>query len=163
MVSKPFGIVYRNNEVRIPGRALRYHCEPCGWIYDDELADTFLRKKDREAWNLSNRTTHELKCWSEPFQAVVDGKKTHEIRKDDRGFEVHDVLHLREFEHCTGCHAGLLDEGLRENGISPGYPCCGGKKGEYTGREVWAVVTYITRDTLWGLTEGTVVLSIRCY
>lgn len=59
---------------------------------------------------------HELKTWPVYFQALIDGIKTAEIRRDDRGFRPGDILWLREW--------------------SPGY----------TGREASASVTHITRD-----------------
>lgn len=43
-------------------------------------------------------TEHVLKTWPEFFRAIVDGKKTFEVRKNDRGFQTGDVLHLREFD-----------------------------------------------------------------
>jgi hypothetical protein len=43
--------------------------------------------------------THELKCWPEFFQAIAEGRKTHDLRRaDDRTFRVHDLLKLREFD-----------------------------------------------------------------
>lgn len=35
-----------------------------------------------------------LKCWPEPFLAIVEGRKTHEFRRNDRGYAVGDVLIL---------------------------------------------------------------------
>ena len=40
---------------------------------------------------------HELKAWPDCFQAVVNGQKKFEVRRDDRGFEEGDIVHLREF------------------------------------------------------------------
>ena len=41
---------------------------------------------------------HELKCWPRYFERLLDGTKTFEVRKDDRGFKTGDVLWLREWE-----------------------------------------------------------------
>lgn len=40
---------------------------------------------------------HELKILPEYFEKVLDGSKTFELRKDDRGFNVGDILILREY------------------------------------------------------------------
>lgn len=51
-------------------------------------------------------TEHELKTWPDYFNHLVDGTKTFEYRRNDRGFKVGDVLYLREweplFERYTG-------------------------------------------------------------
>jgi hypothetical protein len=76
---------------------------------------------------------HKLKTWPEPFKAVANGHKTHEIRVNDRGFQVGDMLELLEW-----------DQNL-----------C-----EYTGHAVFRSVTYITRGGQWGLPNGLCVMSI---
>lgn len=78
--------------------------------------------------------THELKTWERPFQAVWDGLKLHEVRVNDRGFEVGGVLYLREW-----------DVGLQK----------------YSGRGIRAEVTYITPGGYWGLPKELCVMSIK--
>ncbi len=51
-------------------------------------------------------TAHELKCWPEYFQAVLDGVKMFEIRKNDRDFKVGDWLHLQEWCPKTQAYTG---------------------------------------------------------
>jgi hypothetical protein len=44
---------------------------------------------------------HTLKTWPDQFTAVADGSKTFEIRRDDRGFAVGDLLRLAEWDPDT--------------------------------------------------------------
>lgn len=44
---------------------------------------------------------HELKTLPEFFEAVASGAKPFEVRKDDRGYSVGDVLWLREWNPST--------------------------------------------------------------
>ncbi|WP_431808218.1 DUF3850 domain-containing protein [Lysinibacillus sphaericus] len=62
-------------------------------------------------------TVHELKIAPEYFGPVFDGIKTFEIRKDDRGYQVGDLLLLKEYEN-----------------------------GAFTGNAVLKEVTYLTAD-----------------
>ena len=41
---------------------------------------------------------HNLKLLPEYFIAILEGRKSFEIRKDDRGFELGDILILQEFD-----------------------------------------------------------------
>ena len=47
-------------------------------------------------------TTHELKTWPEFFEAIVDGRKNFEVRRDDRGFQAGDSVYLREYNPLHG-------------------------------------------------------------
>ena len=76
---------------------------------------------------------HELKTWPEYFAAVLDGSKRAELRYDDRGFAVGDVLRLREWDP---------DEE------------------RYSGRECSVTVTHIVQGGAFGLAEGHVMMSI---
>lgn len=78
--------------------------------------------------------THELKTWPEPFAAILSGAKRHEVRKNDRGYAVGDVLHLREYA------LSLMG---------------------YTGRELHVLVTHLTRGGTWGLPADLCVMSVE--
>lgn len=49
---------------------------------------------DRNAGHI----VHSLKTWPEYFQAIDSGLKTFEIRRDDREYNVGDLLNLREWD-----------------------------------------------------------------
>ena len=84
---------------------------------------------------------HELKTDPEIFEAVYTGKKTYELRRNDREFKVGDTLHLKETEH-TG----------RE--MEQGLPLI------YTGREYWAEVSHILNGPVYGLAAGWCLMSL---
>ena len=75
--------------------------------------------------------THELKTYPKYFQETIEGNKPFEIRKNDRGFQVGDVLILKEWDNI-----------------------------KYSGREIGAVVRYVLRDFI-GLQEGYVALGLQ--
>lgn len=51
---------------------------------------------------------HELKCWTQFFERILDGTKTFELRKNDRDFQVGDFLLLREYDPETQRYSGRL-------------------------------------------------------
>lgn len=83
------------------------------------------------------RQTHELKTWPLYYEAVANGSKTFELRKNDRKFAVGDLLVLREFNPDT--------EG-------------------YSGRELLKTITWLTndKDGPW-LRPGMVALGLTDY
>lgn len=83
---------------------------------------------------------HILKTDPEAFQAVLSGAKTLEIRLNDRGYAVGDVLGLRETKH-TGAE------------MLAGAPLL------YTGRECQRFVSHVL--TGYGLADGWCCLSFR--
>lgn len=85
---------------------------------------------------MSDGPMHLLKTWPTPFQAVWDGRKTHEWRKNDRpgGFTENDLLVLREWHESPG---------------------------KYTGRALFCVPTYISHGGNFGIPQDHVVISIR--
>ena len=76
-------------------------------------------------------TTHELKLWSVFFEYTY--RKPFELRRNDRGFNLGDRLHLREW-----------DRELRD----------------YTGRECMREVVYVLPEGSPGLAEGFVGLGL---
>ncbi len=85
-------------------------------------------------------TTHKLKTWVGPFQAIWDGVKTYDVRKSDRSFQIDDVLDLREFQPEDPLKLSI--EG-------------------YSGRRILARVVYMTPGGNWGLPADICVLGIR--
>lgn len=79
------------------------------------------------------RRDHELKTWPEFFAAVRDGRKTFELRQDDRDYHEGDTLTLREWE--------------------PG-------RADYTGAVERRRITYVLRGPLFGLPAGRVILAL---
>lgn len=81
---------------------------------------------------------HELKTWSEPFQAMWEGRKSFEFRRNDRDFQVGDFLLLKEWNPGSG----------------------------YTGRGITVDVTYILYEG-FGLPDGYCIMSLdmdcRCH
>lgn len=83
---------------------------------------------------------HDLKIWSEFFEAVKDGRKTFEVRYDDRGYQEGDYLVLREIKKS------------QEEGNAP----------DYTGRAILVKIKYVFRDKgTHFLQDGYVVLGIE--
>ena len=86
---------------------------------------------------------HELKTWPSFFEAVLNGTKRHEIRRNDRDFAVGDVLHLREWQFRLIEKTPAKDTGW------------------YTGRSLRARVTYVSPGGQVGIAADYVVMSIE--
>lgn len=77
---------------------------------------------------------HTLKTWPAFFGAIIERRKTYEIRKNDRNFQVGDELLLQEWDPQTKA---------------------------YSGRDIIVEVTYMTQGGQWGIPEGICVMGIR--
>jgi hypothetical protein len=78
-------------------------------------------------------TTHELRAWPNYFEPMWDGRKTFEIRYDDRGFQRGDHVLLREWDHAKPCDCSSAKH----------EPTCV----KYTGREIRADIGYVMAFT----------------
>lgn len=89
---------------------------------------------------------HELKTLPQYFKAVVSDEKTFEIRKNDRGFQVGDILILKEYNQGLTDSTGSEKVVIQEQG--------------YTGKEIRKVITYILKGGRYGLHQGYVILAL---
>jgi hypothetical protein len=77
----------------------------------DEETD-IITTKDRLRGVLPTGTVHKVKSWSHFYDAIVMGTKTHELRHDDRNYQVGDKMLLQKFDNIQGKYTG--DECLVE-------------------------------------------------
>jgi len=53
-----------------------------------------------------NSRFHRVKSWSHFYDAIASGKKTHDLRKDDRNYMVGDTLQLDRYDNINGRYTG---------------------------------------------------------
>jgi hypothetical protein len=76
---------------------------------------------------------HSLKVHPQFWSALEDGRKPFEVRRDDRGFQVGDVLELRHYDPSFGFVGGricrrityILRNEDMPNGVAPGWAVLG--------------------------------------
>lgn len=78
-------------------------------------------------------TTHLLKTINPYFDHVLEGRKDFELRKDDRGFKVGELVELREYNPEKG----------------------------FSGAVIRKEIKYILRGPVYGLGEGWVILGLK--
>ena len=103
---------------------------------DHSFIDIIQRYIDLAVSEAEQMNIHCLKTWPEPFEALWEGLKTYEYRRDDRDFQVGDELVLQEWDPETE---------------------------EYSGRSLKAKVQYMSRGPDWGIPDGYCCMSIRAY
>lgn len=84
---------------------------------------------------------HELKTWPTYFTAVKEGRKTFEVRKNDRPYQVGDELLLKEF-----IPADYYDPGDIEG---------------YSGEICHRKISYILKGGEFGIEKDTVILGLQ--
>lgn len=82
---------------------------------------------------MSIEMIHYLKTWPPYFEEVYQGKKNFELRKNDRNFQIGDILVLQEWTAETE---------------------------QYTGREIAKKVEYVLEGGSLGLEEGYVIMAL---
>lgn len=99
---------------------------------------------------------HILKCWPNSFRAIARGEKRADYRKDDRGFEVGDVLVLQMWEPVADRYPSRADYVWQAYNPPPTGSLVG--SGVPLHQEVQ--VTYIQRG-MFGIPDGYCVLSFE--
>jgi len=77
---------------------------------------------------------HEIKCWPEMFEPLIDGRKSFEVRRFDRTYGVGDVLCIREWDPAIE---------------------------DYTERAAYVGVTYVLKGGQFGISDAFCVMSIK--
>ena len=97
----------------------------------DKISIAEAGEQDKKDHTRSAATGNEVKLAAMYYDDVKDGKKTFELRKNDRNYKEGDKLHMLEF-----------------------------KDGRHTGRTISADIVYLMEEYT-GLTEGYCILGIR--
>jgi hypothetical protein len=105
-----------------------------------EVIDGELKLKTENTIEEHHQVIHDVKSWSHFFQAIKSGAKVHDLRKNDRNYNIGDIMLFREYDFVGG---------------------------KYTGNTLEAVITYITDNRVpcafssAVLSEGYCILSLR--
>lgn len=83
---------------------------------------------------MNNCKIHELKTWPEYFEAVCSGRKSFEVRKNDRDFKEGDILLLNKWDN---------------------------KKNQYEGAQRSFKITYVLKGGQFGIDKDFCVLGIK--
>ena len=94
-------------------------------------------------------TTHHLKTWPEPYDAVEQGLKTWEYRKNDRGFRIGDFLALEWWDPAIEYHFHQPKGYDYDSPQKPGV------------RHLKCQVTYILHGGRFGIPVGDCIMSIE--
>ncbi len=125
------------------------------------------------------KNVHELKIYPKYFNAILNGSKPFEIRKNDRNFHVGDNVLLKEWDNNKYSGRTIYAEityvlGDKFIGVTEGYVKNDRNfhvgdnvllkewdNNKYSGRTIYAEITYVLGDKFIGVTEGYVVLGIK--
>ena len=128
------------NRGEVNGLSQESFCSSCVW-HETWRKNNF---KSKNGQILPTEKEHELKTDPKVFDDVVSGKKTFEIRKNDRNFCIGDVLKLRKTKRSGAA-------------MAMGAPL------EYLDAPFYALVTNIMYGPVYGLEAGWVIMSIKPY
>jgi Domain of unknown function (DUF3850) len=70
-----------------------------------------------------SKRIHTLKSWPKFFDAIWQGERVHDLRRNDRDFEVGDVCELREYDPVLAKYSGRALSILVTSITSAAKPC----------------------------------------
>lgn len=85
--------------------------KPDGWVAPDLAIAEYLASFG-EPDEVASGQVHELKCWPEYFAAIWAGRKTFDVRVNDRDFHEGDSVYLREYDPLTETYSGRAQTAL---------------------------------------------------
>jgi hypothetical protein len=88
--------------------------------YDDDREVTVIVQSKDLRGVIPTGVVHKVKSWAHFFDAINAGLKTHELRHDDRNYQIGDEMVLQRYDNING---------------------------KYTGEECRVAITYITNRT----------------
>ena len=97
---------------------------------------------------------HEVKCWPRFFNALLDGSKPFEVRKNDRPYRVGDILAVNEYvpdSEDPYDDFGQLPLSKDERRVNTG---------RYSGRGALFEITYVLEDKEF-CRERMVILGVK--
>lgn len=94
---------------------------------------------------------HYIKCWPDPFDAIGDGRKTFEIRKNDREYQTGDILVLQKYDPNKRLYGFPSGAYIDKNGDPHSDPILAAT--------IRVKVTYMLSD--FGLEKGYVCMGLE--
>lgn len=91
--------------------------------------------------SIGSPASHVVKTWPPYFEDICSGAKTFEVRRNDRGYAVGDILDLVEYDPKDGASYGL----------------------HHSGRNTFKRVTYILPGGQFGIEPGYIVMALADY
>jgi hypothetical protein len=76
------------------------------WYHDDlrdKSGDTFTINKPEPTFTY---VIHDVRSWSYLYEEMIQGRKKHDLRRNDRNYKVGDKLLLIEFDQTRGVETG---------------------------------------------------------
>ena len=82
---------------------------------------------------------HHVKSWPEFFQPILAGTRRHELRKNDRDYQINDLLILHEWIPGSGSYTGRTAEAVITSMTSAEFPCAVSENGLTEGYCIFTV------------------------